>query len=302
MLNAHADREVLCLNGTAAVEQHRIGIAGAVPDGKNQRRGLKVAARGADAAHAVLRLIIAEEPGAVKDLAAETGDLFCDIRHYIPQHVGANVGLCVCEDLRRRAERRKAGEHIAAMRVPDAGDQLAVRERARAARAELHRAVGVERAARIERLHRAHTVGNIAAALNEQRAVAVLGKQERRKHAAGTHPDDDRARAERRHPAGNGKRRVRSRTQRMLFHGFFFERAGGFKQYSIDDADVVLFARIHAAPPDRQPRGGNPRAAQLLCCGGDHFVFFRAGRHGDAAENVLRHFSIITDTAYSPSS
>ena len=64
-----------------------------------------------------------------------------------------------------RAVRMQDGQHLAAAGILDAGGQLAVRKRARAALAELHVAVFIQRAAVEKALHAPRTLIHALAAL-----------------------------------------------------------------------------------------------------------------------------------------
>lgn len=131
-------------------------------------------------------------------LAAAHDDLAPEALHDLDEHVRADVGLGVISNVLRRAVRRKLREHEADARVVRAGVELAVGEGARAALAELHVALGVERAARAKRGDLRAARPGVRPALEHDGSCTRARKQERGKHPRRAEAHDHGARLRRR--------------------------------------------------------------------------------------------------------
>ena len=91
-----------------------------------------------------------------------------------------------------RAVRVQDGQHLAAAGILDAGGQLAVRKCARAALAELHVAVFIQRAAVEKALHALRALIHALAALQADGVQPRPRQIQRRKQAARPHADHHR--------------------------------------------------------------------------------------------------------------
>ena len=131
-------------------------------------------------------------------LAAARNDLTPEALHDLDEHVRADVGLGVIGDVLRRAVRRELREHEADARVVRAGVELAVGERARAALAELHVALRVERAARAKRRDLRTARLRVRPTLEHDGVCARARKQQRGKHPRRAEAHDHGARLRRR--------------------------------------------------------------------------------------------------------
>ena len=196
MLNAHAHRKGLRLHRYARRVYGAERVARAVTDGEDRAARLQTllalgradgqrrerAVFGFDACHAVLKA----------HLAAEGDHVLADCAHHVYQHVRADVGLGVVDNVLRRAVRGKLLQHPADALVVRVRVELAVGECPRAALAELHVALGIKHPARAERLHLFAARVHILSALQYDRARARLGEPQRREHARGSEADHDR--------------------------------------------------------------------------------------------------------------
>ena len=131
-------------------------------------------------------------------LAAAHDDLAPEALHDLDEHVRADVGLGVISNVLRRAVRRELREHEADARVVRAGVELAVGEGARAAFAELHVALGVERAARAKRGDLRAARPRVRPALEHDGPCARAREQQRGKHPRRAEAHDHGARLRRR--------------------------------------------------------------------------------------------------------
>ena len=125
-------------------------------------------------------------------LAAEADDLFADILDHFDQVVRADVGVVRVEDGFRGAEADEIGHDLVLPRVLDAGGQLAVRERSRAAFAELDVRGGVERTVLPEVLHVLRAGVGVVAAFEHDRFEARFREGQGTEHARRAEADDDR--------------------------------------------------------------------------------------------------------------
>ena len=149
----------------------------------------------------------ARQPRAKAHLAAEPQNFLPDGGDRLRQAIGAHMRVRLIENALGRAVRMQDGQHLAAAGILDAGGQFAVRKRARAALAELHVAVFIQRAASEKALHAPRTLIHALAALQADGIEARAGQIQRRKQAAGPHADHHR-RVRARCGRGRGQGRV----------------------------------------------------------------------------------------------
>ena len=126
-------------------------------------------------------------------LAAVGEDHFTKPLHGVRQAVGADVRPGLPEDLVRRTGGDEIVQHLPAAPVMRAGVELAVRERARAALAELDVRFGVQRAGLIEFFHVGLSLVHGAAALEQNRLRARAGECERGEESRGPRSAHDGA-------------------------------------------------------------------------------------------------------------
>ena len=177
VLGAEAHAEGLAFQHKAAVHQHAEGIPCRVPYCKHQRLASKAAICSSDAHKLAIFSLQPGERGVEVHLAAQRLDLFADGGDHAAQQVGAHMGLLLPRDLCRGTVLQKhLGDKITQF-IPDAGGQLAIRESARAALAELDVGVGVQLAGGRKVLHRLHTGIQRRAALQHDGAVALPCQQ-----------------------------------------------------------------------------------------------------------------------------
>ena len=133
------------------------------------------------------------------DLAAEPDDLGPHLFDHLDQAEGADVRLADVHDLFRCAEAHELGQDLAAVMVGvlDLAVQLAVREGAGAAFAELHVRLGIELALAPEAEGVDGALAHDLAALEDDRIQAHLGQHQRHEQAAGAGADYDRTRGAR---------------------------------------------------------------------------------------------------------
>ena len=136
-------------------------------------------------------------------LAATVDDLAPEVLHDLDEHVRADVGLGVVGDVLRRAVRRELREHEADARIVCAGVELAVGKCARAALAELHVALRVERPARAKRRDLRAARLRVRPALEHDGPCARAREQQRCEHPRRAEAHDHGARLRRR-DAGDG--------------------------------------------------------------------------------------------------
>ena len=123
--------------------------------------------------------------------AAEAYDLLADVAHDLAQDVRADVRLVQIADLLGRARRDKRLDDVLHVRIVDARRELAVRERAGTALAELHVRLRVEGAAPPEALDVLMARVDVVAALEHERLAAVARERQRSEHARRAEADDD---------------------------------------------------------------------------------------------------------------
>ncbi len=191
VLDARADGEGLAGEARALPVQHLEGLPGAVAHGEDhgvRREGVRALRslqfRAGD------RAVLDFQPrqqGLEAHVAAQGDDLLPQRAHDGLQVIGAHVGLCLPEDRLRRARAAERLQHGPAARVPDAAVQLAVGERARAALAELHVALRVERPAVPERGHVLRPLLHGFAPLHDRGTKPRARQRQRREQPARPH-------------------------------------------------------------------------------------------------------------------
>ena len=196
--------------------------------------------------------------------------------HHLHQLVRADVRLRLPKDLPRRARVRKRLQHVANVGALRAGGELAVRERARAAFAELDVRARIERPARVERRHGGQALVHVAPALQHERAQPRLGQVEGREQAGGARAHDDGPRLAGRRERAAEVGRAQGRARLVRLHARSRDGPGpsarrrGLKRAPFDvagqlhgdgrhEADVAPLARVHAALEQ-------PHAAHGLLC------------------------------------
>ena len=192
VLDAYPDGEGLGGHGHPGVQQHPEGVPGGVAGGEHQRvTGQGVGPAGAlhgqpgqrPAADVQPRQLMAEA-----HVAAQGEQLLPQAAHHLPQHVGADVGLVLVEDVRRGPRLHQGAEHGGNAGVVGAGGQLAVGEGARAPLSELHVGGGIQHAGGPELFHVRRPLLHRAAPLQHDGGQAVPGQEQggeqpRRAHA-----------------------------------------------------------------------------------------------------------------------
>ena len=157
--------------------------------GKDQRIRLQLLRR--TALHKAHRAQRAAGEGNVREsraeayLAAVRENHLAQPLHGVRQAVGADVRPGLPEDLVRRAGGDEIVQHLPAAPVMRAGVELAVRESARAALAELDVRFGVEHAGLIEFFHIRLPLVHGAPALEQNRLRARAGERERGEESRG---------------------------------------------------------------------------------------------------------------------
>ena len=194
MLDAHAHGKRLRLHRHALRVQRLKGVAGAVPDGEQHAGGGDdgrfAALRRAHAGDAAILGHESRDLHAEADLAAVVDDRLAQILHDRHQLVRADVRLGVVEDIGARARPGKLLEDPADALVFDAGVQLPVGERPRAALAELHVALRVERPGLPEFQHGRVPRLGVLPALEHERAQPRHAEHQRGEHPRRAEPDD----------------------------------------------------------------------------------------------------------------
>ena len=271
MLDAHAHRERLLLHRHARRVHGLERIARRMPAGQNHAprshplRRARAPVEHVDARHRAARETHACKLRMEAHLAARVLDLTAHRAHHVHQQIGADVRLRLPKDLLGRAGVHEPAQHVARHRVLDVRGQLSVRERARAALAELDVRLRVEIAARRERVHRGQALVHVAAALEHERPQPGPRQIERAEQPGRARAHHDRARL-----AGiRGRRSAQWHVQRLVrlvaLHVRSHDRPSaaardGDRKRSLfgrlvdqlhaerrHEMDVALLARVHAA-------------------------------------------------------
>ena len=249
MLNAHAHGEGLLHHHHALVEQALHGVAGAVANGQEDGVGqdlpLLALVNDLHAFHTIAADDQLRHPGFEQNRAAQTLDFLAHGSDDALELVRADMGLGQVQDLLRRAVLHEGLQNRADVGRLCAGSQLAVRERARAALAELHIAVRVEGAVL---LHGGDILGagfNGLASLDQDGVRARLGQRQRGEQAC---------RARTHHHRRTGKLRLGQGGQHGRIHAICRARLEpledgvlvfDFHIHGDDEVHVPLVAGVH---------------------------------------------------------
>ena len=258
VLDAEPDRERLGLDVHAAVVQHLERVARAVADGHHEVAGRQRFTRVQFHAHDLARVAFAFDQHVFDarleaDFATQGEDFGTNLLDHLDEAERADVRLADVQDFFRRARLHELIQHLAAvvLRILDLAVQLAVREGAGAAFAELHVRLRVQLALAPEAERVDGALAHDLAAFQHERLEAHLRQDQRHEQAARTHADDHGPRRARRREVlrhelvagvggGADVRIVRQPGQhgRLVAHGHV-ER--------IDQDDRALLARVVAA-------------------------------------------------------
>jgi hypothetical protein len=197
VLDPEADRERFRFHVHAARVQHLEGVARAVADRHHEVARRDFLARGQAHADDLARRAVAVDQQVLDalleaDLAAQRFDLGAHLLDHLDQAEGADVRLADVQDFFRCARLDEFGQHLAAvvLGVLDLGVQLAVREGAGAAFAELHVRLGIQLALAPEAEGVDGALAHLLAALQYQRIQAHLRQDQRHEQAARAHADN----------------------------------------------------------------------------------------------------------------
>ena len=140
MLNAHPHGKRLGFHGKAPLQQHAVGIPGGMADAEKRRLAgnTLLPCNNQCFQPAVLPTLYIRHTGPKTHPPAQADNLQTNLLHDAPQEIRADMGLMQIFDFLRCPRRHKAVQHLRHQRVAYARGQLAVREGARAAFAELH--------------------------------------------------------------------------------------------------------------------------------------------------------------------
>ena len=224
MLDAHTYGEGLAGHGRAGLAHHLEGVAGGVPAGQHdaigredllRARALVDKANGGDAllvifAAGPLRSIgdarfgnaLARKHQPIKarkepHLSPGLLDGPTQVAHDVDEQVGADMGLGVHEDVRRRAGLHEGLQHMADMGRFDARVQLAVGKRARTALTELDIRALIERGTGIEGLDDFHAIAHGSTPFHYQRTQSGPRQIQRAEQPRRPRPDYDGPQASR---------------------------------------------------------------------------------------------------------
>ncbi len=219
MLDTHTYGEGLAGHGRAGLAHHLEGVAGGVPAGQHdaigredllRARALVDKANGGDArlvifAAGPLRSIgdarfgnaLARKHQPIKarkepHLSPGLLDGPTQVAHDVDEQVGADMGLGVHEDVRRRAGLHEGLQHMTDMGRFDARVQLAVGKRARTALTELDIRALIERGTGIEGLDDDHALVHGSPTLHHERLQPGAGQIQRAEQPRRPCPDHDR--------------------------------------------------------------------------------------------------------------
>ena len=189
----HAHRKRFADQRQVLGHEHIEGIPGGVPHRQHQRLAWDGPGGGFNAPQPPGRVPIQTgEPGVEQHLAAPGLDLAPDGADDPSQQIGAHMGFLPPGHIGGGAVFQQGFGDKAAERVPDAGGQLAVREGARAALAELDVGVGVEDAGGAELFHRPHPVVQGGAPFQHQGLIALPGQHQGAEQPGGAQAADHR--------------------------------------------------------------------------------------------------------------
>ncbi len=312
MLDAIADRERLGVHAHAALVQHREGVARAVAQREHDVVAAQFLARGQRQAADLLLVAPAldqqvDDALPEADLAAQRDDVGTHLLDHAHEAEGADVRLGDIEDLFRRAGLDELGEHLAreVAWVADLAPQLAVRERAGAAFAELHVGLRIELALAPQAPGVLGALAHFLAAFEDDGPQPHLREDQRREDAARAEADDDRApapgafeeaigRVADEAVAGVGRHPHVRVARKAREHGRFVD--GQLAVDGVDQHDGRLLARVVAALEDgerRQVRITNAQARHDRRTQGVLGVIQRQAQFGDS-----KHESVSQDAKH----
>ena len=157
MLDADADGEGFALHGDAGLMEEGKGVPGGVTGGQHEGISGEVvgALRTGDGEPGQATILLAEtgELVAKADIAAQANQLQPDVPHHLAEDVSAHMGTEGMGDVLRCAHFNEGVQHGADAGIMGTGGQLAVREGACAALAELDVGGGVQLTGAPELLH-----------------------------------------------------------------------------------------------------------------------------------------------------
>ncbi len=270
MLDAQSDGERLRRHRHPAGSKHRVGVAGTVAHGEHGDADGDAAVAVDDQAsqYAAVDLDIGDlalelyRPAGGDDPPPQGG-------HDRPQLIGAHVGLVQIFYLRRRPGGHQRVQHLAGARIVHPGGQLAVGERAGSAFAELDVRHRIELACPPEAGHVARPCLHVAAALQQDGPVAVLGQRQGGEQAGRTGAHHHRRIIE--WPMAGHDRRLRL----LGAHGDVAVAGQPGQHLALADihryvkcvheGDIRLAAGINRPPDNRHRRHASGRQAKASC-------------------------------------
>ena len=193
VLNPRADRKGLRDQVRAASVQRGKGIPRRMPDREDHRIRWELLSIDPNAAEPPSTCDKLVRPGMKPHLAAQTENLLPYAFHHPAQQVGADMRLCLHQNIRRRAVCGQNSKNFSAERVVDACGQLAIREGARAALAKLNVVFRIEDAALPIPFHRGYPLIDRSAPLQHKRPIALSCQHQGRKESRRTQTDHHRA-------------------------------------------------------------------------------------------------------------
>ncbi len=258
-------RERLALQRQTLALQHPEGIPGAVAHRQDQPFAGDVAPGGADPGQRAAAHRQPGEGGVEPHGAAQRFDLGPDAGNDPAQQVGAHMGFLPPGNVGGGAVAKQRGGDIGAQRVAVAGGELAVREGAGPALAELDVGVFIQDALGLKAGDGRRPLGQGRAPLQHQRAVTLAGQQQRGEKPGRAQPHHHRAVGQRRLSPGEGEFRPAGETDtgrgpgQSRFLTLVVECDGdGIHQHGF------AVAGVHRKAGHAAPRSAGRRQAQQL--------------------------------------
>ena len=214
VLDAHAHRKGLALHGHPVLAQQRKDVARGVAAGEDHAvRGDELLAHESvfahggerDASDGAARYVEVAHAAARTNLSSCLLDLAHDLGHNAGEHVAADVGLGVPEDLGLSSRCDEGLQDEAVRGALGAGLELAVREGARPANAKLDVALYVELAGLVVVAHGLGTPCGVLTALDEQGLQPGAGERERTEEPGAARAHDDGPAPNTRDGSGEGE-------------------------------------------------------------------------------------------------
>ena len=270
LLDTHAHGEGLRLHGNAGSVQHFKGIPGAVSDGQHRPiTGNDRPVGDFQPGQAAIFRTQAGDLGVEPHLTPQGDNAFAQILHHGQQHVGADVGLGVVENVLPCPRRHKLLQNPADSGVIDPGVQLAVGKGSRTALAELDVAFRVQLPRLEEFFHLGVAGCGVLSPLQNQRLPARQRQNQRGKHPPGAEahhhrPFFRRTGGLRRAVAGcrgDGRPLAAALLQNLLFTAIHRHVDG------VNNTHVGLFPGVHTPPDDPHAPDfgvGNPQHPRRL--------------------------------------